>query len=373
MAKHPTEAFRFGWIVEVDPYHPDSPPKKRTALGRFKHEGANTVVAPNGRVVVYSGDDTPFEYVYKFVSDKAYNPQNRTHNLDLLDSGVLYVARFKDDGTGEWLPLIFDCSSLDKDHGFNSQAEVLINTRRAADLVGATPMDRPEGIEFNSVNGKVYIALTNNLWRGLAIETQDGRQLSGGGNASNPRVPNKTGHVIEMVEKSDDPTAATFGWEIFLLCGNPQDPEGQFLTSLNDQQINRQDTYFGGYRAASQVSPLSSPDNLAIDLAGNVWIATDGKPGALNLSEPINNGLYAVPTEGKGRGWLRQFLSGPTGCEVCGPEFTSDNTTLFVGIQHPGAGGTFNEPISHWPDGDGKLPRPSVIAITKANGGRIGS
>ncbi|QBQ55648.1 PhoX family phosphatase [Nitrosococcus wardiae] len=373
VAEHPTEAFRFGWVVEIDPYHPDSTPKKRTALGRFKREGANVMVAPEGQVAVYSGDDTPFEYIYKFVSDKAYDPQNRAHNLTLLDKGTLYVARFQDDGTGQWLPLVFGQTPLDEDHGFTSQAEVLINTRRAADLVGATPMDRPEDIEANPVNGKIYVPLTNNSWRGAEVNTFNGRRIAGTADAKNPRTPNKWGHIIEMTEHSHDPTALTFSWEIFILCGNPSHPEGKFLTSLTGAEIGPQDTYFGGYPAASQVSPLGSPDNLAFDRLGNLWIATDGRPDALNLSKPINNGLYGVPTAGKNRGWVRQFLSGPQGCEVCGPEFTPDNRTLFVSIQHPGEGGTLRKGVSDWPEGKGRPPRPSVIAITRNDGGRIGS
>lgn len=373
VAKHPTEAFRFGWIVEIDPYHPDAVPKKRTALGRFKHEGAHTVVGPEGRVVVYSGDDTPFEYIYKFVSAEAYEAQNRAHNLTLLDRGTLYVARFKDDGTGEWLPLVWGRAPLDVRHGFASQAEVLINTRRAADLIGATPMDRPEDIEVNPGNGKVYVALTNNPWRGLEVDALNGRRVSGAVDAKNPRTPNLAGHIIEMTEEADDPAALTFTWEIFMLCGNPLNPEGKFLTSLADPGASPHNTYFGGYSSASQISPLSSPDNLAFDRLGNLWIATDGETDTLNLPAPINNGLYAVPTAGQDKGRVRQFLSGPRGCEICGPEFTPDNRTLFASIQHPGEGGTLSKPLSSWPNGCDRPPRPSVIAITKTGGGRIGS
>ncbi|KFI22184.1 PhoX family protein [Nitrosococcus oceani] len=372
MAENPTEAFRFGWVVEIDPYRPESTPKKRTALGRFKHEGANVVVGPEGRVAVYSGDDTKFEYIYKFVSAEAYDPKDRAHNLTLLDKGTLYVARFKENGSGEWLPLVFGHEPLDKDHGFSSQAEVLINTRQAADLLGATPMDRPEDIEANPVNGKIYAALTNNTLRGLELEMLNGRQIVGSVDDANPRGPNKMGHILEMTEDSDDPAALIFSWEVFILCGNPSDPAAKFLTSLTDSVVGPQDTYFGGYTSAARISPLASPDNLAFDQIGNLWIATDGKTHGLNLTEPINNGLYAVPTAGKERGRVRQFLSGPKGCEVCGPEFTPDNQALFVNIQHPGEGGTLSQPLSDWPGGHGRPPQPSVIVVTKTDGGKVG-
>jgi secreted PhoX family phosphatase len=329
----PNEPFRFGWVVEIDPYDPASIPKKRTALGRTKHEGATTVLARDGRVVVYSGDDERFDYMYKFVSSGRYNPAHRAANMDLLDSGVLYVARFESDGTGEWIPLVGGEGPL----AAWSHEEVLLNTRGAADVVGATKMDRPEDIETNPVNGKVYAVMTNNTNRGTAGNP--------GTDAANPRAVNRHGHIIELTERGDDAASETFTWDIFLLCGDPSNPADQ--------------TYFAGFDPR-RVSTISTPDNIAFDKRGNLWIATDGQPGTIQK----NDGVFAVPADGQDRGFLRQFMSSPVGAEVCGPEFTPDNETLFCAIQHPGEGGRISQPTSHWPDG-GPVARPSVIAITK--------
>lgn len=338
--KEPKEPFRFGWVVEIDPYDPNWKPIKRTNLGRFKHEAATSTVAKGGQVVFYSGDDERFQRVYKYVTEGSYNPNNRTANRDLMDAGVLYVATFNDDGKGVWTPLIYGQNGLDESNGFANQTDILVNTRRAADVVGATKMDRPEDIEVNEVNKKVYIALTNNTNR--TAEQVD---------AANPRASNTYGHVIELTETNDDHAATTFEWNIFLLAGDPND----------------ESTYFAGYDK-SKVSIISCPDNVTFDMDGNLWISTDGQPGTIDF----NDGLFSVPVAGTERGYVRQFFSGIPGGEVCGPEFTADNTTLFAAIQHPGEGGTVAEPVSLWPDQQG-APRPSVIAITATNGGRVGT
>lgn len=341
VSKEPNEPFRFGWVVEIDPYDPTFVPKKRTALGRFKHEAATVVIARDGRAVVYSGDDERFEYIYKFVSEGRYNPRDRRANFSLLDSGTLYVARFNADGTGEWLPLVHGQGPLTEANGFRSQADVLVNTRRAADLLGATKMDRPEDIETNPVNGRVYIVCTNNARRKW-------NQID----PANPRGDNRHGHIIELIENGDA-AATRFRWEIFLLCGDPANPD---------------DGVFAAGFDPSLISPISCPDNITFDAWGNMWIATDGQPGTFRR----NDGIYAVPTSGDERGFVRMFLSGPRGCEICGPEFAPDFHTLFCAIQHPGEGSSLAAPLSSWPEGT--VPRPSVIVVWKDRGDpRIGS
>ncbi len=391
----PKEALRFGWVVELDPYRPNAPAKKRTAIGRFKHECATTILAKDNRCVVYSGDDARMEYVFKFVSKDSYDPEApRSKAMDLLDEGTLYAARFNEDGSGEWLPLIFGAGPLTPENGFDSQAEVLIKSRKAADLLGATPMDRPEDVEANPKSKKVYVALTNNTRRqntdADGSRFFQGREVDTFPEPANPRGPNRFGHIMEITEAGDDNAAETFTWEIFLLAGDPQTTVGNYFTDINEvtASINaagntapgQEDVYFAGFDDPSEVAPIGSPDNIAFDNEGNLWIVTDG-------SQPrgTNNGGFAVPTEGPNRGKLRQFMSGPIDCEVCGAEFTPDNRTLWLNIQHPGGrfasfgNPTLENPSSFWPDswvGSGwkRQPRPSLIAVRNGRYGfgRVG-
>ncbi|WP_020578371.1 PhoX family protein [Actinopolymorpha alba] len=340
LTKNPHEANRFGWIVELDPYDPDSTPRKRTMLGRFKHEGATVTLAADGRAVAYLGDDERFDYLYKFVSRDRYKRGSSAtihrHNMSLLDAGTLYVAKFTGDGTadgeydgiGGWIPLTSDKKSYVPGM---SVAEVLVNTRLAADKVSPTKMDRPEDVERNPVTGSVYMVCTNNSSR-TASQVDE----------ANPRPANKHGHIVEIDESRGDAGSLRFDWRLFLVCGDPNDPS----------------TYFGGYDK-SKVSPISCPDNVAFDAAGNLWIATDGN--ALGS----NDGLFATPVKGPERGHVKQFLTVPLGAETCGPIVSQDQRTVFVAVQHPGEidGATPEQPASHWPYGD--QPRPAVACVWK--------
>ena len=335
LAQEPNEFHRFGWVVELDPYDPEAAPTKRTALGRFAHEGATTALTDDRRVVVYSGDDREGECIYKFVSAGRYSVGDHAANRDLLDAGTLHVARFDADGTGRWLPLRPQGPLAEW-----SQAEILVHTRLAARALGATPMDRPEDIQVHPRTHRVYTVMTKN------------RSREHGDGAANPRSPNRHGHVIEIDEDHGDLGATTFTWNLFLLGGDPDVPE--------------HGAYYAGAREG--IDPLSCPDNLAFSPDGTLWIATDGQPKAAGS----NDALYAVRTSGPERGRTRRFLTGPRGSEICGPEFTPDGRTLFVSVQHPGEGRGFDDPErgSTWPDGD--FARPSVVAIRRQDGGAIG-
>lgn len=354
LGKEPNEANRFGWIVEVDVNDPSSMPKKRTALGRFKHEGAESIVAKDGRVVFYLGDDERFDYVYKFVTTGTFNAQDRAANMTLLDEGTLYTAKFSEDGSLEWLPLTFGSGSLTTENGFASQADVLIETRRAADLLGATKMDRPEDIQPNGVTGKVYVMLTNNTKR-------KAEQID----AANPQAENAFGHIIEITEDGGDFASTKGRWEVLLKCGDPKVAEvgATFSTATTANG------WFG------------MPDNCAVDSAGRLWVATDGNsPKTTGRTD----GLWAVDTEGEARATSKLFFRVPVGAELCGPLFTPDDQTAFVAVQHPGDGGedwegfgrpSYYEDLStRWPDFKPDMPvRPAVVAITRQGGGKIAS
>ena len=347
LAKEPNEPNRFGWIVEIDPFDPNSAPKKRTALGRFKHEGAAGIVNKDSRYVIYLGDDERFDYVYKFVTSGTVNAADRTANFGLLDSGTLYVARFETDGTGSWLPLVHGDGELTAANGFASQADIAIETRRAADLLGATKMDRPEDIEADAKTNRVYVMLTNNT-----------RRKADAVDAANPRAENAFGHIIELVPESDDHAATRFAWQILVRCGDPSVADvGATFSSETTKN-----GWFG------------MPDNCAVDSRGRLWVATDGNNAK---STGRADGLWSLETEGSGRGTSKHFFRVPVGAELCGPCFTPDDETLFLTVQHPGeqeegAAVDFDNPITRWPDfKDGIPPRPSLVVITRTGGGKI--
>ena len=349
--KEPNEANRFGWVVEIDPFDPASTPKKRTALGRFKHEGAAGIINRDGRYVIYSGDDERFDYVYKFVTEARVDGQNRDANRDILDRGTLYVARYDADGTGRWLPLIHAQGPLTEANGFGSQADVVIEARRAADLLGATKMDRPEDVEANPKTDKVYVMLTNNSRR-------TPEQVS----AANPRANNRFGHIVEMIPDGRDHAAETFAWEILVRCGDPAIAE----VGATFSPATTKDGWFG------------MPDNCAVDNQGRLWIATDGnQPSRTGRSD----GLWAMETEGEARATSKHFFRCPSGAEMCGPYFTPDDETLFLAIQHPGEAddddpnatpASYENPSTRWPDFRPDMPpRPAIVVVTKRGGGKI--
>jgi hypothetical protein len=320
---------------------------ERTALGRFKHEGA-TCTESAGRIVVYSGDDQDGEYLYKFVGSAPWR-HLRAAGLDPLDHGTLYVAKFNEDGSGEWLPLVHGVGPLTLGNGWQDQADVLIRTRMAADAVGATRLHRPEWVAVHPHTEEVYLTLTNGVGNTSA--------------ANSNRNPNPYGHILRLNERRGQTADTTFHWEVFLLAGDP----------AYDPAVPADQTVFG------------SPDGIWIDPSGIVWIQTDISNSSQNRPDRGydnigNNAMLAADPE---TGEVRRFLTGPRGCEVTGVIMTPDQRTMFVNIQHPGESTTFWDKqfgapttinpstVSSWPFGG--RPRLATVVIRKLDGGRIGS
>jgi uncharacterized protein len=396
----------FGWVVEIDPFNPNNAPRKRTALGRMGHEGAWLAEPVVGQpIAVYMGDDARREYMYKFVSTATWVEADRNSADRLavgdkyLDSGILYVARFNADGSGTWLPLVFGmvptrpAVGTEPAYTFESQADILVNTRLAADAVGATPMDRPEWTAVNPANGEIYLTLTNNNTSGRPVTGTD---------AANPRsyveprgtgttTGNPNGHIIRMRETGDRGSATTFRWDIYLFGADSVDASA---ANVNLSGLNAENDF-------------SSPDGLWFARPQNpsgvgrplLWIQTDD--GA--FTDRTNNQMLAALPGRVGDGGartitntnggtgtqatfvgaaattatVRRFLTGPTECEITGVDTTPDGRTLFVGIQHPGEGGATATPSSNWPASQngaaaGVRPRSGVVAVTRADGGIVG-
>jgi secreted PhoX family phosphatase len=342
------EANGFGFIVEIDPFDPDSTPIKRTHLGRFSHEGVVFAPVVEGQpLVCYSGDDTAGEYIYKYVSRNNYH--KATANGALLDDGTLYVARFHEDGSGEWLALVPGQNGLGADNGFGTLQDILLNSRGAADIAGATPMDRPEWGAVDPGTGLVYFTLTNYGER----SPEDAR-------GPNPRGPNHFGQIVRWSEQEAH-HGTRFDWDLFVIAGPSHDSQDMHGNPLTADSI------------------FAMPDGLTFDADRRLWIQTDIPEASTNRAPYLEVGNNAMLAADPDTGEIRRFLTGPVGQEITGCASTPDQSTLFVNVQHPGGAVTTaqqfaaGEHSSHWPDGGNSIPRSATVAIRKRGGGKVGS
>ena len=347
IAKNPREADRFGWVTEIDPFDPTSTPVKRTALGRFKHESC-AVTETEGTVVVYSGDDENLDYVYKFVGSRPY-AEVLAEGKSPLDEGRLYVARFNDDGTGRWLPLVFGEGPLTAANGFSDQAEVVWKARVAGDVLGATKLHRPEWVSVDEVTKDVYVTLTN----GNDTATTVPRSVV-------PRASNDVyGSILKWAETGGDNRSLTFDWDLFVLAGD----------RTKDPRVDIQGDAFG------------SPDGIWSDPDRRVWIQTDVSNGSQRRGDYANLGNNMMLAADPETREIRRFLTGPNGCEITGVITTPDQRAMFINVQHPGEATTaLGAPtpanpsaVSSWPTGGKSRPRAATVVITKDDGGVIGT
>ncbi|MFC0202786.1 PhoX family protein [Novosphingobium soli] len=401
------EVNQFGWVLEIDPYDPKSTPRKRTALGRFGHEGAFVRIAANQKVAFYMGDDSGGEYLYKFVSTATWNAAdaNATDRLAMgdkyMDNGILYAARFNADGTGDWLPLVFGqvpprpaSSSYPDGYTFVDQADICVNTRFAGDAVGATPMDRPEWTTGNPVTGEIYLTLTNNSGRTATTtnaanpRSYSDPRVTGGASSGNPN-----GHIVRLRETGDNTDAKTFRWDLYMFGVDSTDYDAtktnvnvSGLTTANDFSSPDGAFFSRATNAGGQIKPLlwiETDDGAMTDRTNCMLLAampgTVGDGGAVTIDNGGGNTQATIVGAKATAANLRRFLVGPVDCEITGIDTTPDGRTMFVGIQHPGDSGTAAAPGGHWPyTQDGSTPAASVrprsalIAITKNDGGVVG-
>jgi secreted PhoX family phosphatase len=305
-----------------------------------------------GRAVVYSGEDARFEYIYKFVSRDRIAPGGARANRTLLDFGTLYVARFDADGSGTWLALTHGQGPLQPAAGFADQGEVLIKTRQASDLLGATRMDRPEWLAIDPVGGDIYCTLTNNSARGTAGNP--------GVDKANPRAENVMGEIIRWKEVGDF-DGTDFHWNHLMLAGDP-------AIARAEAQGNIKGDIF------------ACPDGIAFDRRGTLWIQTDVHASQMYQGEMQGMGSNQMLACDVATGETRRFLTGPMNCEITGLTWTPDGTTMFLNVQHPGETPSERtdpaEPtkFSNWPDYQaGGRPRSATVVVRKRDGGVIGT
>lgn len=373
----------FGWVVEIDPFDPSSKPVKRSALGRFAHEGAWPCNPVAGKpLVFYMGDDSQNEYIYKFVSaanwDAADIGKGLTAGAKYMDAGTLYVAKFNTDGSGTWVELTFGKNGLTAANAiypFANQADVLTHARLAADSVGATKMDRPEWGAVNPANGEVYMTLTNNSSRTASnTDTANPRYYEDLKSGTTTQKGNVNGHIIRWREAGSDAAAVTFAWDIYLFGAEATAAANVNLSKLTD------------------VNDFSSPDGLWFDKNGMLWIQTDDGaytdvtncmmlaaiPGKVGDGSAVTaaSGMPTLKGADASATTVRRFLVGPKDCEITGIAMTPDRKTLFVNVQHPGENGSLTTPTSAWPasqtdSASTKRPRSATVVVTRTDGGEI--
>ena len=375
----------FGWMVEIDPFDGRQNPVKRTSLGRFAHEDSACRAVAGQPLAFYMGDDSRGEYIYKFVSDAKWDTKDVNGGYragdKYMNAGKLYVAKFNNDGSGQWIELSYGKNGLDQSntvYPFSSQADVVTFARLAADSVGATKMDRPEWCTVNPENGEIYVTLTNNSNRGSSYPTDAANPRAYEDLYNNEKVQkgNVNGHIIRFRETGDLTTAESFKWDIYLFGAEASMASNINLSGLTDN------------------NDLSSPDGMWFDPRGVLWIQTDdgaytdvtncmmlaALPGQIGdgTKATTSNGTETLVGKKVTDDALRRFLTGPKECEITGIAMTPDYKAIFINVQHPGEDSAdYATPNSHWPatqtnpGNTTARPRSATVVITRKDGGVI--
>lgn len=375
----------FGWMVEIDPFDGRQNPVKRTSLGRFAHEDSACRAVVGQPLAFYMGDDSRGEYIYKFVSTAVWDTKDinggYTAGDKYMNAGKLYVAKFNNDGSGQWIELAYGKNGLNESnttYPFKTQADVVTFARLAADSVGATKMDRPEWCTVNPVNGEIYVTLTNNSNRGkdYATDAANPRNYTDLYAGTKEQKGNVNGHIIRFKETDDKTTAETFKWDIYLFGAEAAMASNINLSGLTDN------------------NDFSSPDGMWFDPRGVLWIETDdgaytdvtncmmlaALPGQIGDggTATTSNGQQTITGAKVTDVTLRRFLVGPKQCEITGIAMTPDYKAIFINVQHPGEDSpSYAKPESNWPatqkDPSNKTARPrsATVVITRKDGGVI--
>ncbi|WP_107680860.1 PhoX family protein [Acinetobacter baumannii] len=372
----------FGWMVEIDPFDGRQNPVKRTSLGRFAHEDSACRAVVGQPLAFYMGDDSRGEYIYKFVSTAVWDTKDinggYTAGDKYMNAGKLYVAKFNNDGSGQWVELAYGKNGLNESnttYPFKSQADVVTFARLAADSVGATKMDRPEWCTVNPLNGEIYVTLTNNSNRGkdYATDAANPRNYTDLYAGTKEQKGNVNGHIIRFKETDDKTTAETFKWDIYLFGAEAAMASNINLSGLTDN------------------NDFSSPDGMWFDPRGVLWIETDdgaytdvtncmmlaALPGQIGDggTATTSNGQQTITGAKVTDATLRRFLVGPKQCEITGIAMTPDYKAIFINVQHPGEDSpSYAKPESNWPatqkDPSNKTARPrsATVVITRKDG-----
>ncbi|MEM1201690.1 MAG: alkaline phosphatase PhoX [Acidobacteriota bacterium] len=390
--ENPLDGREFGWVTEIDPATGHL--SKHTGLGRFRHENVTLRCEAGKRLAAYMGDDRRGGHVWKFVSDAVVEDPTDKANSRLLEQGTLYVARFREDFTGEWIPLAASTPlrAPEPDECFSQHVKVPSRFVGGPVAVGDTDRDYPE-IELEqwqdiieSFTGKPFAESTlADLVRPEAAEGADPASRADGILAMDAfLMANACGGT--PLARPEDLEVHPLDGSVYIAFtdatlssdGSPDRrifPDSSLETSRQYGAIYRimeggvetaesdpaaTDFTWGKFVSSGEVADngggFACADNMVFDPQANLWMVTDitttvhnfptsrvmvdgTNPGGRNFPGVFgNNAMFMIPTRGPNVGVPHLFAMAPMEAEFCGPTFTDDGETLILAVQHPGEG-----------------------------------